>query len=111
AMGVLLADIVQGLVSRANGIEQTLVLGGAGAFDAIVLSAFVAVLLRELVGEAHERMSRKTGEPERTFHNGEIEPAVLDANREPEDELEHLPPEEEPEDGRLYGEEGEHEEE
>jgi len=111
AMGVLLADIAQGLVNRANGIDQTLVLGGAGAFDAIVLSAFVAVLLRELFGEAHERMSRKTGEPERTFHNGEIEPAVLDANREPEDELEYLPPEEEPEDGRLYGEEGEHEEE
>lgn len=82
AMGVILADLAQGLVNRARGIDQPLVLGGAGAFDAVVLSAFIAVLLRELIGELHERATRKTGEPGRVFHAGEIEPAAPDADNE-----------------------------
>ncbi|MDO4739288.1 MAG: DUF1614 domain-containing protein [Eubacteriales bacterium] len=114
AMGVILADVMQGLVNRANGIEQTLVLGGAGAFDTIVIAAFTAVLLRELVGEVHERMTRRTGEPQREFRHGEITPQVLGAQRDepgPQDETELLPPEEWPEDGLLYGEGEENERE
>lgn len=86
AMGIILADVAQGIMNWANGIDQTLVLGGAGGFDAIVISAFTAVLLRELVGEAQERMTRETGEPQRVFEDGEIHQAVLGANREDEDE-------------------------
>lgn len=83
-LGVILADIAQAVVNWANGVDQTLVLGGAGAFDTIVLSGVIAVLLRELVGEIHERASRKTGEPERTVEGGDITPQVLGANREEE---------------------------
>lgn len=85
AMGVILADIAQGIINRVNGIDQTLVLGGAGAFDITVIAAFSAVLLREFIGEMQERMTRKTGAPERKFENGEIEPAVLGAHREEEE--------------------------
>lgn len=103
-MGVILADVVQAIVNWTNGIDQPLVLGGAGAFDTIVISAFTAVLLGELIGEAHERMTRGSGDPQRVFHDGEIEPAVLGAHREEaQDEYDHLPPEEEPEDAKLYG--------
>lgn len=111
AMGVILADIVQALVNLSNGIDQTLVLGGAGAFDMTVISGFTALLLREIIGEAHERMTRKTGEPGRKFDGGEIEPAVLGAHREDGDlenvssdnydEYAELPPEDCPEDERL----------
>lgn len=97
AMGIILADIAQYFINLANGIDQTLVLGGAGAFDMIVISAFTAVLLREIVGEAHERMTRETGDPQRTFRDGEIEPAVLGAHWDEWDA-----PEEYPEDERLY---------
>ncbi|MBR3927595.1 MAG: DUF1614 domain-containing protein [Clostridia bacterium] len=58
AMGVLLADITEGAILNLSGVSQTLILGGAGAMDVIVLSAVTAVLLRELVGEFLERCAR-----------------------------------------------------
>ena len=57
-LGVSLADIARAAVTRAQGISQTLVLGGAGIMDAIVLSGLIAVLLAEFVGEVIERMAR-----------------------------------------------------
>ncbi len=57
-LGVLLADITVAIVNWASGISQTLVLGGAGAFDVVVISGLLAVLLAELVGEIIERMVR-----------------------------------------------------
>jgi len=58
-LGVILNDILVGLVNWRNGIQQTIRLGGAGALDAVVLSGITAVLLCELVGEFFERI--KTG--------------------------------------------------
>lgn len=58
AMGVLLADIAEGVIVNLTGVSQTLVLGGAGAMDVIVLSAVTAVLVRELAGEFMERCMR-----------------------------------------------------
>ncbi len=57
-LGVMIADIAQAVVNWNQGIDQRLVLGGAGAVDAIVISGLVAVLLAELVGELAERMAR-----------------------------------------------------
>lgn len=57
-LGVLLADIAVGVVNWAQGIDQTLVLGGAGALDIVVISGLLAVLLAELVGEIIERVVR-----------------------------------------------------
>lgn len=56
-VGVLLADIAVGAVNWANGIDQTLHLGSAGALDAVIISGLLAVLLAEFVGEALERLT------------------------------------------------------
>lgn len=57
-MGVLLADIAEGVSVNLRGVSQTLILGGAGAMDVIVISAVTAVLVRELAGEFAERCAR-----------------------------------------------------
>jgi len=58
-VGVTLAHVASWLTVRARGIPQRLVLGGAGAYDVIVISGLLAVLLAELVGETLERAARK----------------------------------------------------
>ena len=62
-LGVLLADTVNAITLRLSGIEQKLVLGGAGIFDTAVISGILAVLLCELAGEALERLARANGAP------------------------------------------------
>ena len=57
-LGVMLADTARAIVTWAQGISQTLRLGGAGIMDAIVLSGLIAVLLAELTGEVIERLAR-----------------------------------------------------
>ena len=57
-LGVVLADTAVAVINWANGISATLVLGGAGAMDTIVISGLLAVLLSELAGEIIERMAR-----------------------------------------------------
>lgn len=61
-LGVLLADVATAMVNWTRGIEQQLVLGGAGVADAVVVSGVLAVLLAELVGEITERIVRKRKE-------------------------------------------------
>lgn len=57
-LGVVLADIAVALINWANGVDTTLVLGGAGAMDTVVISGLSAVLLAEFAGELLERFSR-----------------------------------------------------
>ena len=57
-LGVMLADTATAIVNWSRGIDQQLVLGGAGVADAVVVSGVLAVLLCELVGEIVERMAR-----------------------------------------------------
>lgn len=57
-LGVILADAATGVVNWTRGVNQALVLGGAGALDAIVLSGITAVMLCELFGEIMERIAR-----------------------------------------------------
>ncbi len=63
-VGVMLADTAQAVINWSQGIDQALVLGGAGAFDAVIIAGVLAVLLAELVGELIERAMRgaRTGE-------------------------------------------------
>ena len=61
--GVLLADIAVSVVNRLNGIDQQLVLGGAGVFDAVVISGLLGVILSELIGELIERFVRGNEQP------------------------------------------------
>ena len=63
-LGILLADVVQGIVTMVNGVDQTLVLGGAGFFDAMVFSGILGVVLCELLGEALERIVRGKEAPD-----------------------------------------------
>ena len=62
-LGVMLADTAVALMNWNRGIDQPLVLGGAGVFDAIVISAILGVLLSELVGEMFERLTRGKERP------------------------------------------------
>ncbi len=63
-VGMLLADTAQAVINWSQGIDQALILGGAGAFDAVVIAGVLAVLLAELFGELIERATRgaHTGE-------------------------------------------------
>ncbi|MDD3243220.1 MAG: DUF1614 domain-containing protein [Eubacteriales bacterium] len=72
-LGVLLADIAQGVVNAAQGVPTGAAIGGAGVLDAAVLSGLIAVLLAEGIGEIRERMqggSEKKGK--KTFDGGEF---------------------------------------
>lgn len=63
-LGILLADVAQAVVNWSRGIDQTLVLGGGGVFDAMMFSGILGVVLCELIGEIVERMARGTTPPE-----------------------------------------------
>lgn len=57
-VGVTLADCVTGIVNWSQGINQQLVLGGAGMMDASVFAGVIGVALTELVGESLEKIAR-----------------------------------------------------
>lgn len=69
-VGVMLANVAAWLYVRSMGVPQRLVLGGAGGYDVIVLSGFLAVLLSELVGETAERIRRGRRRPTREYKDG-----------------------------------------
>ncbi|MDD2554375.1 MAG: DUF1614 domain-containing protein [Desulfotomaculaceae bacterium] len=78
-LGVLLVDIFQyaWLINQGAPANYAMPIGGAGAFDAIVLAGIVAVILAELIGESLERLSggpRTKGRP----------PELVKALRKPE---------------------------
>ena len=65
--GVLIADVIASIEVWSQGVPQTLSLGGAGAYDAVVISGILAVLLSELIGEVRERMARGRRGPDREY--------------------------------------------
>ena len=73
-LGVLLADVIASIEVWVRGIDQTLALGGAGAYDAVVISGILAVMLAELIGEIVERATRGNRRPQREYsiENGEF---------------------------------------
>jgi len=58
-LGVLLVDIFHyiWLLGQNAPANYTVSIGGAGAFDTIVLAGIVAILLAEIIGESFERLS------------------------------------------------------
>lgn len=62
-LGVMLADIAVAVINWNQGVDQALVLGGAGVFDASVISGLIGVLLAELIGEIMERITRGGDRP------------------------------------------------
>ena len=71
-LGTLIADVASAALVWAEGVDQRLVLGGAGAADAVVIAGLTAVMLAELIGEALERATRGSLRPGREFRNGEF---------------------------------------
>ena len=71
-VGVMLANVANAVYVWSNGVDQQLVLGGAGSFDVIVISGFLAVLLSELIGEIFERIKRGRQRPTREFKDGDF---------------------------------------
>lgn len=71
-LGVLLAQTASVIPVWLSGKEQVLSLGGAGAFDAVVIAGFLGVMLSELAGEITERVRRGKQRPHREFRDGEF---------------------------------------
>ncbi|HZJ56716.1 MAG TPA: DUF1614 domain-containing protein [Clostridia bacterium] len=86
-VGVILADIAQGVVNFTNNLPVPVRFGGAGAVDAVVISGFLAVILAEVVGELREKMQGGTKKKQMGFHDGEFINLVgFDAEEEKDDE-------------------------
>ncbi|MEW6047983.1 MAG: DUF1614 domain-containing protein, partial [Bacillota bacterium] len=60
-LGLLLTDVVHAAQVARSGQVGTVMIGGAGAFDMIVLAGFIAIGLAEIVGETLERLSGGPG--------------------------------------------------
>ena len=57
-LGMLLADVLVGILNASKGIDTVVRLGTGGALDAVVISGLIAVLLAEFMGEVIERLVR-----------------------------------------------------
>ncbi len=55
-LGVLLLDIINWIYLITTRTPGRISIGGAGAFDSIVLAGIIAVLLAEVIGETRERL-------------------------------------------------------
>ncbi|MDN5366407.1 MAG: hypothetical protein PWP44_1613 [Thermacetogenium sp.] len=55
-MGILLFDLITYLRLLISRIPGSVIIGGGGAFDAIVIAGLLAVLLAEFIGETRERL-------------------------------------------------------
>ncbi len=71
-MGVLFLDLMNWFWLISTGTPGTVNIGGAGAFDSIVIAGLVAILLAEIIGETRERLQggpeSKGREPELIGH-------------------------------------------
>lgn len=55
-LGIILFQVLDFILQARTGASATLALGGAGFFDAVVLSGVISVGLAEVVGETRERL-------------------------------------------------------
>lgn len=55
-LGMLSLDVINYIQLANDGIPSRVAIGGAGAFDAIIIAGIGAVLLAEIIGEGRERL-------------------------------------------------------
>ncbi len=55
-LGIVLSDIAHYFTISRAGIPGTTAIGGAGAFDVVIIAGIVAVMIAELVGETREKI-------------------------------------------------------
>lgn len=73
-MGVLLADLTQGIINLAQGLSTPIALGSGGAMDVVVISGLAAVLTAELIGEVRERLQHGTAHTDMEYEHGDFVP-------------------------------------
>ena len=71
-IGMMLSNTANAVYVWSKGVDQDFILGGAGAFDGIIIAGIIAVLLAEILGEFIERMQRGAHRPTREYRNGEF---------------------------------------
>lgn len=71
-LGVILADLAQGVENILRNIPAPLRLGTAGMVDTILISGFLAVMLAEVVGEFRERLQGGTAKKNMRFEHSEF---------------------------------------
>lgn len=86
-LGVLGLDLIHWAYLMVTGTPGTVNIGGAGAFDSIVVAGLVAVLLAEIIGETRERLQ---GGPEAE----DRDPALLSHLKDPGESADGLASEE-----------------
>ncbi len=88
-MGVFALDVAQYFYLTRTGVRGIVHVGGAGAFDSLILAGILAILLAELIGETRERIQggpEKEGRPEELVRNlQEPEPASKPLDRRQND--------------------------
>lgn len=55
-LGIVLSDIIHMITIMGLGINGTTAIGGAGAFDVVIIAGIIAVMIAELVGETREKL-------------------------------------------------------
>ncbi len=55
-LGIVLSDIIHMVTIMGLGIAGTTDIGGAGAFDVVIIAGIVGVMVAELVGETREKL-------------------------------------------------------
>lgn len=55
-LGIFLVDLANFLQLQFQGISQPIVLGSGGLFSSMVISAFLAVVIAEVIGEIREKL-------------------------------------------------------
>lgn len=72
-LGLLTLDVIHIIEVGLGGYNAPTRIGGAGAFDTIVVAGVLAVLLTELIGESREALQ---GGPSREGHSQELNQAL-----------------------------------
>ncbi|KUG04662.1 hypothetical protein ASZ90_017801 [hydrocarbon metagenome] len=110
---VLALDIAQYFYLVNSGVRGIVHIGGAGAFDSLILAGILAVLLAELIGETLERIQggpKTEGRSEELIRNlREPEPSrkpMEEGKKMQEHESEPRKPDEDKKDGDDSGERG-----
>ncbi|MDR1159561.1 MAG: DUF1614 domain-containing protein [Syntrophomonadaceae bacterium] len=85
-MGVFTMDIVQFFYIFRSGLRGVVYVGGAGAFDSLILSGVLAVVLAEVIGETREKLQvglqEERGSEETANHFRQSGPAHKPMNDE-----------------------------
>ncbi len=79
---IIINDLIYLIEIYRQGLDSTIVLGGAGVFDATVLAGILAVLLAEVIGETRERFRINKEHKMKKIHSASSLAALKDVDKE-----------------------------